>query len=146
MALNVVAVTDAIMAHVRDRVPQDVFEQGVPDVDTIRRLPDGSIKPYVAVQFGVPWHKASGRGFAGVRFDDYELPVYVQVVAGDSRVARLIALDTVLDALIGFSMEGASEMVQRTGGSIFVMTQSTEASEAYVFPMSFSFTFQMMSS
>lgn len=143
MALNVVGVVDAVMAHVRSELPYDVFEQGVPDVDTIRRLPNGQIRPYVAVQFGSPRAKARGRGFAGVRYDEYELPVYVQVVAGDASVTRNIGLGLVLDALLGFSTDWSSQMVQRSGGSVYAMSQANEATEAFVFPLGFGLSFQM---
>lgn len=143
MALNVNEVIENVHAHLKASVTQPVYEQGVPDPTTLRRDPSGKVPYYIAVQYGTPWARAKGKTFASVRNDDYTLPIAVQVVGPDATIVRKIALSGVLNALLGFSAPWTSQMEQRTGGSTLPMTQSTSATEAYVFPMGFGLTFQM---
>lgn len=146
MALNVTEVISAVHNHLVSSIAQPVYRQGVPDADTVLRDPSGAVRYYVAVQYGTPWSRAAGKTFSGVRHDDYSLPIHVQVIGADAEIVERIAMDGVFNALLGFSAKWTSQMSQSTGGAIYPMTQSNQATEAYVFPMTFSLVFQMASS
>lgn len=141
--LNVTTITRDIFDHLTSEIPQDVYRQGVPDIDSLERDATGKVKYYVAVQFGMPQSLARGKTFAGVRHDDHVLPIYVQVVGPDATKVESIALGKVLDSLLGYSTDYTAYVEQRPGGAVLPMTQSNGATEAYVFPLSFGLTFQM---
>lgn len=143
MALNISGVKAAVFAHLDSEIDPPIYRQGVPDANVLRRDASGRVPYYLTVQFGMPQGKARGKTFSGVRHDDYVLPIYVQVVGPDAAIVEEIAFDGVLDAMLGFSTRWTSQMEQRAGGAIYVMTQSNAATEAYVYPLSFGLTFQM---
>lgn len=141
--LNVTTITRDIFDHLTSEIPQDVYRQGVPDIDSLERDATGKVKYYVAVQFGMPQAKASGKTFSGVRHDDHILPVYIQVVGPNATKVEDVALGKVLDVMLGYSTDWCAYVEQRPGGAVLPMTQSNGATEAYVFPLSFGLTFQM---
>lgn len=145
MALNVKSIIDAVHTHLITSVPQEVFKQGVPDADDLPRDISGKVPYYIAVQYGTPWAKARGKGFCGVRHDEYLLPISLQVVGPDANNVETIAMSVVLDALLGFATDNTGQMEQRAGGSVVPFTSSTAATEAYIFPMGFGLPFQMQS-
>lgn len=133
---------DAVLAHLKETIPQPVYEQAVPDAANLRKV-NGKLLPYVALQFGDLQRKAGGNTFAGVRTYDYELPIYVQVCAADPSTARRIASGKVLDALLGLSGDGTGEVRKRPGGGMFPVVNSNAATEAYLFPSSWAVTLQI---
>lgn len=135
MALNLIDVQDRIFEALDAAIPQPLVEQGVPDAGTVRKV-DGKIEPYVALQFGDLQDVSSGRGFTGVRTNNYDLPIYVQVCAADSTVARRIASGVVLNTLLGMTGPWTGELRKRPGGGMFPVTNSNGATEAYLFPSS----------
>jgi hypothetical protein len=143
--LNLVDIQDEIFAELEDALAIPVFEQAIPDANTVRKV-DGKVQPYLAIQFGDLQDRASGRGFTGVRSNDYELPIYVQVVAADPRTARRIASGPVLDTLLGLSLDWTGEVRKRPGGGMFPVVNSNGATEAYLFPASLAVTVQLSES
>ena len=139
--LNIVDIQDAIFSQLDTDIVQPVIEQAIPDAQTVQRV-SGKVRPYVAVQFGDLQTRFSGRTFAGVRNDDYELPVYVQCIAPEPRIARELA-SLVLDSLLGFASDWTGEVRKRPGGGMFPMLSSNGATEAYMFPVSFGVTVQL---
>lgn len=140
--LNLVDIQDAILELFKESIATPVFEQAVPDADTIRKS-SGVIVPYIALQFGDLQDRISGRGFTGVRANDYELPIYIQVVAADPRIARKIASDSVLDVMLGMSLPGTGEVRKRPGGGMWPIVNSNGATEAYLVPSSWAVTIQL---
>ena len=140
--LNLETIQDEIANHLRDSIAQKCYEQAVPDADTVKRSSDGSIPYYVTYQFGTLRQGYRGKGFAGVRHDDYRLVVQIQVVGPEPTMTRKVG-NRVTDAMLGADFDWCSEMVPEVSGAIFPMVQSNSATEAYVVPLSFGVTFQM---
>lgn len=140
--LNLSRLQDEILGYFESKVPQPVYEQGIPDADTVKKV-GGKVLPYVAIQFGDLQERSSGRGFSGVRHNDYDLPIYIQVVAADPTVARRIASDTVLDAMLGVQMNWTGEVRKRPGGGMWPITNSNGATEAYLVPSSWAVVIQV---
>lgn len=141
--LNVSEIQDQILEHLQNDIPQRVEEQAIPDSQTVLRDGKGGILNYVALQFGDLQRKYAGNGFAGVRNDDYELPIYVQAISPQPNIARKIANDQVLSSLLGLSMDWTGEVRKRPGGGMWPIIASNQATEAYMFPVSFAVTIQL---
>lgn len=142
MALNLEDVQNDILEALENGIAQQVVEQGIPDADTVIRNSDGSIPYYVAIQFGTLRSRYTGKTFAGVRHDDYDQVVQIQVVGPEPKEIRGIAAD-ITDVMLGATFDWTSEMRPEVSGGMFPMNQSNAATEAYVFPLSFAVTFQM---
>lgn len=140
--LNLVDVQEAILAHLKATIPEKVYEQAVPDAEPVRKV-DGKVVPYVALQFGDIQDRVSGRSFVGVRGNDYELPIYVQVVAATPEIARKVASRNVLNALLGLKTQWTDEVKKRPGGGMWPITSSNGATEAYMVPSSWAVTVQL---
>lgn len=140
--LNIAQIQDAILGHLRDQVPQQVYEQGIPDAQTVRKV-NGKIVPYVAIQFGALAPHQRGTTFAGVRTFDHVLSAQVQVVAADPTVARKIMFDKVYDALVGLQIPWTAEVTPDRIGGVFPITTSTGATEAYQYASGFVVTIQL---
>ena len=140
--LNLVEIQDFIFDHLKSSIPQPLYEQGIPDADTVVKV-KGKVQPYVALQFGDLQERASGRGFSGVRYNDYDLPIYIQVVAADTRVARKIASEGILSALLGLQTAWTGEVRKRPGGGMWPITNSNGATEAYLVPSSWAVEVQI---
>ena len=140
--LNVVEVQDRFIEWLDSKLPIPLYEEGVPDAETVRKV-DGKIVPYAAVQPGMPQKMAQGRGFSGVRANDFSFPFQVQVVAADAAVARRIACGPLFDAALGFSDDWTGEMDQRPGGQLYSITTSTGATECYQYATNWAVTVQL---
>lgn len=142
MALNLVEIQDEIFEAMDSSIPQPVYEQAIPDAQTVKKV-DGKITPYISLQFGDLQFVASGRGFTGVRTDDYDLPIYIQVCASDATIGRKIASGTVLSAMLGLSFDWTGELRKRPGGGMWPIVNSNGATEAYLFPTSWAARVQL---
>lgn len=114
---------------------QPVVEQGIVDIDTVKRNLVGDVEPYIAIHFGMI-QNGRGKSFVGPRGHDYILPIYVQGIAPDPTIARQMQ-NKIVDVLLGEGFPWSGQIEQRPGGAIFPMTNSNSATEAYVSASSF---------
>lgn len=126
---------EAILTYLRSAIPQPIIEQGIPDINTVKRNRPGDIDPYVAIQFG-DLQNGVGKSFVGPRGHDYQMPIYTQVIAPEPGIARRIQ-NKVVDALLGEGFPWSGQIEKRPGGAMFPMTNSNGATEAYTAPSSF---------
>lgn len=140
--LNLTEVQDQILDHLESKMTIPVVEQAIPDAHTVKKV-GGQIQPYMALQFGDLQRRSGGTTFTSVRDYDYELPIYVQVCAADPRTARRIASGQVLDTLLGLQFDWTGAMRKRPGGGMYPLTNSTGATEAYLFPSSWGIVVQL---
>lgn len=129
------ATQEEILALLDTQFVQPIVEQGIPDIYTVRRNKTGAIEPYIAIQFG-DLQNATGKSFIGPRGHDYDMPIYVQCIAPDPKIARQLQ-NKLVNALLGISFDWSGNMAKRAGGGMFPMTNSNSATEAYVSASSF---------
>lgn len=140
--LNIVEVQDSIIETLRDELNFPVYEQGVEDAMTVKKVA-GRVEPYVAIQFGSMTPRARGRTFVGVRTFDYELAMQVQVVAASGELARKIMYGNVYDVMIGLRFRWLSQIEPDRIGGLFPITTSNGATEAYQAASGFRATLQL---
>ena len=112
--LNPQAMQDSLIAHLRDSYPHiPVIEDGMPDedYDSIETYFDGSIKPFIVVQFGMPRRARRGRAFAGARLDQRICSADIMVVGKSGTEARRV-MNSVADETIGFKTDGGGVVVE----------------------------------
>lgn len=140
MAFSLEEIQEAIIEHLEDEFVQDLHEQGIPDIQTVRRV-NGNIEPYIAYSFGQP-REQGGKSMIGPWGHDYVLPIYMQVIAPTPKVARQLG-NKLVRVLIGANFDWAGQIRQMSGGPILPITQSNGATEAYMQPMSFGVVIQL---
>lgn len=141
MAYSLEEIQEGILEHLNEALPQPVYEQAVPDIQTLRRTPAGDIDPYVAIQFG-DIQNGRGKSMAGPIGHDYILPIYIQVVGPTPRIARRISNRAVF-AILGESFPWSGSVTKRSGGNMWPIVNSNNATEAYLFPASFGVLVQL---
>ena len=142
MTLNIFDVQEALLSALKSGVPHRVEELSIPDSDSVLRDSRGKVTPYIAVQVGDLQVDYEGRGLISNRYDDYELPIYIQCVAGDAKGCRKMA-SQVYDALLGYKASWTGQVRKRPGGLMWPLLASNGATEAYMFPTSFAVTVQL---
>lgn len=132
---NETSIQESIIALLDSSFAQPLVEQAVPDSKTVRRNSAGDIDPYIAYFFG---DLQQGRAYsmAGPRGDDYEMPIYTQVIAPDAGIARRLG-NKLRDVLLGEDVPWSGSIRKRAGGGMFPLVASTGATEAYIMPASF---------
>lgn len=135
MASNMDEIQDAVLATLRGALAQPVVEQGIPDIDTVKRNGVGDIDPYYALQFGTN-QQGRSRSMIGPRGDDYIMPMYLMSIAPSPEIARRM-YNRATDVLLGEGYPWTGNVRQRPGGGMFTMTNSDNATEAFTFPASF---------
>lgn len=117
-----------------------VVEQAVPNTKTVLRDSKGKVLSYLSFQFG-DLSEGSTHSMVGAEGDDYRIPVYIQAISGDAKKARRIARKAIR-TLLGLSFPWSGEIRKRPGGGMWSVVQSDGATEAYMFPASFSILVQ----
>lgn len=132
---NETAIQEAIIAYLESSFVQPLVEQAIPDSNTVKRNSVGAIDPYIAFRFG---DTQQGRAYSmsGPRGDDYEMPIYTEVVAPTPKIARQLS-NKVRDVLLGESFPFSGSVRKRAGGGMFPLVTSNSATEAYIMPASF---------
>lgn len=129
------ATQEEILALLDTEFVQPIIEQGIPDINTVKRNGVGKIEPYIAIQFG-DLQNSTGKSFIGPRGHDYDMPIYVQCIAPEPKIARQLQ-NKLVNVLLGISFDWSGNMAKRPGGGMFPMTNSNSATEAYVSASSF---------
>lgn len=132
---------DAIIDYLNDIVAAKVEEHAIPDSTTVPRSPDGKVVPYVAVQFG-DVIQTGNRSFDGPLYDDYTLPVYLQVVTSTPRESRRLA-NFLSGKFLGQDFPYSGSVRKRLGGAQFPMEGTNVGVEAFVNPLSFGVLVQL---
>lgn len=133
---NETVIQEGIIALLESAFAQPLVEQAVPDSKTVlRNESTGDIDPYIAYSFG---DIQQGRAYSmvGPRGDDYDMPLYIQVVAPEAGIARRLG-NKVRDVLLGEGFPWTGSIRKRPGGGMFPLVASTGATEAYIMPASF---------
>lgn len=138
--LSIEETQDAILATLTAEFVQPIVEQAVPNTQTVKRDKAGKIQPYVAVQFG-DLQEGNVHSAAGPEGDDYRIPIYIQAIAGSAKVARQLANKTIR-TLLARDFPWSGSIRKRPGGGMWPIVQSDGATEAYMFPASFSLLVQ----
>lgn len=133
---NETAIQEGIIALLESSFAQPLVEQAIPDSKTVlRNEVTGDIDPYIAYSFG-DMQQGQAHSMAGPRWDDYETPIYIQVVAPEAGIARRLG-NKVRDVLTGESVPWSGSIRKRPGGGMFPLVASTGATEGYIMPASF---------
>lgn len=140
--LSLETIQEDVLARLDAQLVQPVHETGIPDSQSVIRGTNGKVIPYIAVQFG-DLQRGITHSMAGVRGDDYYTPVYLQAIAPTAKIARQLA-NKIIDVMLGYQPEYGGQIRSRPGGGQFYIQTSTGATEAFVSPVSFQLTVQIL--
>jgi hypothetical protein len=128
--LNLIYVQDIIAAYVREQFPgYEVYEDDVLDNEALLKQ-SNKIKPYIVLQWAGLFASGS-TSFVGVRYDEYDSAVDINVVAPTPRQARE-AMNIIMDKLIGWKPTGGGAMNPEGGSGLFVVPDYNGSPHVYI--------------
>lgn len=115
--LDLVAVQDAILDHIRTELPQyDIREDEVLDDEYLLKI-NNNTKPFIVLR----WHGlnrlSSGGSFGGVLWDQYSSSVDIVAVAPTPKIARKL-LNGCMNTFIGWVVPGGGQLTPIGGQSV----------------------------
>lgn len=113
-SINPQASQDALVAKFEEAYSHiPVIEDGLLDDenDKIKLYKDGSVKPFIVIQFQTPRRARRGRSFATTRLDQRVASADIFVVARSGTEARRV-MNSVIDTIIGFKPNGDGAIVE----------------------------------
>lgn len=131
---DLVSLQDTITAYVRTQTSATVFEDSIPDDESLPMDNNHKLLPYVVLRYGPLRPSYTGKSFGGPRLDEYWASCDVVAISGNGRVSRQLN-NGLVDALIGFKPDGVSPMHQRTDAgdpAQFVVSSNESRPTQYV--------------
>ena len=140
MPYSLELVQDDIIAQL-DTLPQPNYEVAIPDAETLVRV-NGRLDPYFAYQFGDP-RPTADHSMVSVADDDHTMTIYIQAIAHEPKTARLLGND-LTQLLNGYSVPYGGQVRKSQGLGVLPVTASTGSTEAFMMPVSFIVTLQLL--
>lgn len=133
MADGLTYLQEEILSHLRSEFAQPVYEEAVPNYQTVKRNSTGQVKPYLCLQFGDVFAGGS-RSMIGALGHDYVMPLSIQVLAPTPEIGRQLS-NKLIKVLLGKQFENSGQIEKRpVGGAIMTISESDAASEVYMVP------------
>lgn len=133
---------EGILEFLQTSFAQPVHELAVPDAQTLLRNSAGGVDPYIAIQFGDVYQQGK-QNMATPMGDDYQLPIYIQYVAANPKIARKM-YNKGLGLFLAKTFPYSGSVTKRLGGGMYALNASNAATEAYMFPASFKLLVQLL--
>lgn len=143
MTFNLMGIYDDILEHLEEALPgQEVVLQAIPDFKQVKRNVIGEIVPFYALQFG-DLQQGRARSMYSVRGDDYILPIYIQCISPEPRTTLGLHAQ-LMDVFLGKRFPYTASTRKFSGGGMYPITNTDNATEAYMMPASFSVIVQLL--
>lgn len=143
MTFNLMGIYDEILDYLEEALPgQEVVLQAIPDFKRVKRNVIGEIIPFYALQFG-DLQQGRARNMASVRGDDYILPIYIQCISPEPRTTLGLHAN-LMDVFLGKRFPYTANARKFSGGGMYPITNTDNATEAYMMPASFSAIVQLL--
>ena len=136
MSLNLLVVQDQITTKLRE-LSQDVYETAAPDDSRLRFDSNGTILPYIVIEFSDMYESGATKGILSAQYNVAESFIIVSCIGPTERSVRQVA-DLVRQKLTGFTPEDAGEL-KFSGGNRYYAGQDSRPNR-YVAEVSFVFS------
>lgn len=129
--LNLITFQEIIAAYVRQEFPgYEVYEDDVIDNVSIHKV-NGKVKPYIVLTWGGLNRNTRGANFGGVRYDEYNSFVSINLVAPTGKQARA-GLNVVMDKLIGWKPTNGGALTPMVSGGTYPINDENGRPHVYV--------------
>jgi len=137
MALAMLPIHDQITTKLKE-LPQDVYENGVPDDAVLAHSENGKLMPFIIASYSGYVPDVVNKGITGPRQDLGRSYAVFLCVGPSERSSRQVA-DVVLDKLAGFKPTDAGQMEPDAVGRPYVVNDAASRPVKYVTEVSFVF-------
>jgi len=135
---DLTSVHSAILSFVESEMSgYEVYEDYVLNEQELQRV-DKRVNPYIVISwFGIS-RLGGNASVAGVRQDEYASGFDIGVIAPTPKQCRL-AMNIIIDKLIGYSYDGVARLTPGTSSGAFVAAEREGAPHLYMAMSDFSF-------
>ncbi|GEM_PF-1077484 len=135
---NLTTIHDAILSFVESEMSgYEVYQDYVLNEQELQRV-DKRVNPYIVISwFGIS-RLGGNASLAGVRQDEYASGFDIGVIAPTPKQCRL-AMNIIIDKLIGYSYDGVARLTPGTSSGAFVAAEREGAPHLYMAMSDFSF-------
>ena len=135
---NLTTIHDAILSFVESEMSgYEVYQDYVLNEQELQRV-DKRVNPYIVISwFGIS-RLGGNASVAGVRQDEYASGFDIGVIAPTPKQCRL-AMNIIIDKLIGYSYDGVARLTPGTSSGAFVAAEREGAPHLYMAMSDFSF-------
>jgi hypothetical protein len=137
MSLSLLPIQDQITTKLKE-LPQDVYDNGVPEDSSLKFSPDGMMLPFIVAKYAGFVQVTSERGITGPKQDLARSYVEVMCVGPNERSVRQV-LDLVTEKLTGFQPTGAGFLQPEGVGKPYVVYDPNSRPVKYAVDMGFTF-------
>lgn len=139
--ISIEQIRNDILDYLQTELAITVYRGSVPELATLQ-FENGLLKPYAVLNFG-DIIKTSNGSFAGARSDGYMQTINIYCVAKEVDVAEGWQI-RVIDKLIGYKPEYASETFKRPGSSTYLVVNNSGGVEAFIAQTAFGCNIQLL--
>jgi hypothetical protein len=135
---DLTSIHSAILSFVESEMSgYDVYEDYVLNEQELQRV-DSRVKPYIVISWFGLSRQDRNASIAGVRKDEYVSGFDIGVIAPTPKQCRL-AMNIIIDKLIGYSFDGTAYLTPGTSSGAFVVAEREGAPHLYMAMSDFSF-------
>lgn len=138
MSLSLLPIHDEITEQLRE-LPQDVYDNGVPEDSSLSYTVDNMLLPYIVVQYSSMVQFSGERGIVGPRNDVGKSYAEVTVVGPNERSVRQV-IDLVMDKLTGFQPTDAGILFPEGLGKPYIIYDANSRPVKYLMSVGFIFS------
>lgn len=135
---DLTSIHSTILSFVESQMPgYEVYEDYVLNEQELQRV-DKRVKPYIVISwFGISRLSSAG-SISGVRKDEYVSGFDIGVIAPTPKQCRL-AMNIIIDKLIGYSFDGTAYLTPGTSSGAFVAAERDGVPHLYMAMSDFTF-------
>lgn len=138
MGLSLLPIHDEITTQLKT-LPQDVYDNGVPEDKSLKYSPTNVLLPYIVVNYSSMVQFSGERGIVGPRQDVGKSYAEVSVIGPNERSVRQV-IDLVMDKLTGFQPTDAGMLFPEGLGKPYIVYDANSRPVKYVMSVGFIFS------
>ena len=130
MSLNPYELEESILAQVKSLFPKEVYEDDIPEDDSLEYDSRGTLVPFAIIEYGDLTRLRADRGLVSARQDTYLYFFTVTIVTGRANDTKKM-MGKMIDGLIGFRPVDGGEITPR-GSMKFSRSSTTNRPTQYL--------------
>ena len=130
MSLNPYELEESILAQVKSLFPKEVYEDDIPEDDSLEYDSRGTLVPFAIIEYGDLTRLRADRGLVSARQDTYLYFFTVTIVTGRANDTKK-TMGKMIDGLIGFRPVDGGEITPR-GSMKFSRSSTTNRPTHYL--------------
>lgn len=136
--LDLVSIHSTILSYIESEFSQyEVYEDYILNEEELKRV-DSRVEPFIVISWYGLARQEKNSAVAGVRHDEYFSGFDIGVIAPTPKQCRL-AINIIVDNLVGYSYDGVARLIPGTSTSAFVVAERDSTPHLFMAMAEFTF-------